>query len=294
MQQAVSRLDARYPLNPNLDAEAGLSYVWGNDLAGSVGLKQKLGSANLALSYQLPNASGEGNRARLGLEAPLPLDEKWSLNLNAGYERSLSTGADQSAFGLAARYQSEGLNATAGTEVAFQNGQAKLTLRGGVVGTWDYQSLSLDATYQVLPTAEGKFTLAYALRGSDVTLLTYHRLLSGTERTLEGEAALIYHPAPPFQLRPSFAYRIKPDDRASNTYQLGLGATYYLGQNFGIGGALYRTFTPALGAAAWAWGLEGSYRILDGLWVAAGYNFGNGLTVREGFYLRLDVLGGSR
>lgn len=294
-QQAVSRLDARYPIDANLSAEAGVSYTWGNDLSGSLGLKQKLGSANLALSYQLPNLSGEGNRARLGLEAPLPLDDKWSLNLSAGYERSLSTGADQSAFGLAARYTAEGFNASAGTEVAFQNGQAKLTFRGGAAGTWGYhQSLSLDATYQVLPSAEGKFTVAYALRGSDLTLLTYHRLLTGAERTLEGEAALIYHHTPPFQLRPSFAYRVKPDDGMGNTYQLGLGATYYLGQDIGLGGALYRTFTPALGASVWAWGLEGSYRILDGSWVAAGYNFGGGLTVREGFYLRLDVFGGSR
>ncbi|PZA08455.1 MULTISPECIES: DUF11 domain-containing protein [unclassified Meiothermus] len=293
--QAVSRLDARYPLGANLDAEAGVSYTWGGGFSGSLGLKQKLGGANLALSYQLPGASGEGNRARFGLEAPLPLDEKWSLNLNAGYERSLSTGADGSAFGLAARYQSGEFSATAGSEVAFQNGQAKLTLRGGATGSLDpRQTLSLDATYQVLPTPEGRFTLAYALRGSDVTLLTYHRLQSGTERTLEGEAALSYYPASSFQLRPSLAYRILPDDGAGNTYQLGLGATYYLGRSFGIGGALYRTFTPALGAATWAWGLEGSYRLLEELWVAAGYTFGGGLTVREGFYVRLDVLGGSR
>ena len=293
-QQAVSRLDARYPLDANLSAEARVSYTWGNDLSGFLGLKQKLGSANLALSYQLPGASGEGNRARFGLEAPLPLDEHWSLNLSAGYERSLSSGADESAFGLAARYTAQGFNASAGTEVAFGNGQAKLTFRGGAAGTWDpRQSLSLDATYQVLPSAEGRFTVAYALHGSDLTLLTYHRLLTGAERTLEGETALNYLPTPSFGLRPSLAYRLKLDDPVGNTYQLGLGGTYYLGR-FGIGGALYRTFTPALGAAAWAWSLEGSYRLLDGLWVAAGYNFGGGLTLREGFYLRLDFLGGSR
>lgn len=176
-EQAVSRLDARYPLGANLDAEAGVSYTWGGGFSGALGLKQKLGMANLALSYQLPGASGEGNRARFGLEAPFPLDERWSLNLSAGYERSLSTGADGSAFGLAARYQSQDLSATAANEVAFQGGQAKLTLRGGVSGSLDpHQTLSLDATYQVLPTAEGRFTLAYALRGSDLTLLTYHRL----------------------------------------------------------------------------------------------------------------------
>ncbi|MER3479921.1 MAG: hypothetical protein C4327_05385 [Meiothermus sp.] len=293
-QGAVSRLDARYPLDANLSAEASVSYTWGADLFGSLGLKQRLGNANLALSYQLPGASGEGNRARFGLEAPLPLDEHWSLNLSAGYERSLSSGADGSAFGLAARYTAQGFNAGAGTEVAFGNGQAKLTFRGGAAGTWDpRQSLSLDATYQVLPSAEGRFTVAYALHADDLTLLTYGRLSSGAERTLEGEAALTYLPAPSFGLRPSLAYRLKLDDPVGNTYQLGLGGTYYLGR-FGIGGALYRTFTPALGAAAWAWSLEGSYRLLEGVWLAAGYNFGGGLTLREGFYLRLDFLGGSR
>jgi len=298
-RQAQTRLRSTYALDTNLFAEADVIETWGFGISGSIGLKQKLEAANLSLSYQLPGASGEGNRARFGVEVPLPLSERWSLNANAGYERSLATGQDQLAFGLATRYQTDIFSAALGGETALVGGQTKVVLRAGATGQIDSQQvLSFDATYQVVPLGEGRFTLAYALRGRDVSLLTYSRLISGSEGILEGSVAANYLPDPSFQLRPSAAYRLKLNDPAGNTYQLGLGANYYFTDFLGIGAAAYYQFQPGTSTNATAFSLEGSYRIVDGLWFNLGYTFGGfvGLTpdTYPGFYLRLDFLGGGR
>lgn len=298
-QSAATRLRSSYAFDANLSAEADLTQTWGLGLSGSLGLKQKLGSANLALAYQLPGASGEGNRARFGLEAPLPLTDGWSLNASAGYERSLSTGSDQLAFGLALRYQAEQFSATLGAETAWAAGQPKLVWRAGATGQLDaQQTLSLDANYQILPVLEGRFTLAYALRGRDASLLSYHRLNSGSERVLEGALATSYHPSLSFQLRPSLAYRLKLDDPTGHTYGLGLGGNYYLTDWLGLGAAVYYQLQPGTQSSATAWSLEASFRLVEGLWLNAGYTLGGfvGPTpeTAPGFYLRFDFLGGSR
>lgn len=297
-QMASTRLRATLAFDANLSAEADLVQTWGLGFSGSLGLKQKLGGANLALSYQLPGASGEGNRARFGLEAPLPLDERWSLNASAGLEQSFATGSSQAAFGLALRYQTEAFSATLGAETALGS-QPKLVLRAGATGQLDeQQTLSLDANYQVAPTLEGRFTLAYALRGREVSLLTYHRLQSGPEATLEGALATSYHPGLAFQLRPSLAYRLKLSDPAGHTYQLGLGANYYFTDWLGLGAAAYHQLQPGTQSSATAFSLEASLRVVEGLWLNLGYTFGGfvGLTpdTAPGLYLRLDILGGSR
>ncbi|MCX7801708.1 MAG: hypothetical protein N2313_01655 [Meiothermus ruber] len=298
-QSASTRLRSSYAFDANLTAEADLVQTWGLGFSGVVGLKQQLAGANLSLAYQLPGAAGEGNRARFGLEAPLPLSENWSLNASAGYERSLTSGADQSAFGLALRYQAQGFTATLGAETAWSAGQPKVVLRAGASGQLDeQQTLSLDANYQIVPTAEGRFTLAYALRGREASVLTYHRLSTVGELVLEGALAASYHPSPSLQLRPSAAYRLKLDDPAGHTYQLGLGGNYYFTDWLGLGAAAYYQFQPGTQTSATAFSLEASFRVVEGLWLNAGYTFGgfSGLTpdTAPGFYLRLDFLGGSR
>ncbi|MCX7740991.1 MAG: hypothetical protein N2047_08210, partial [Meiothermus sp.] len=158
--------------------------------------------------------------------------------------------------------------------------------------------LSLDANYQILPVLEGRFTLAYALRGRDASLLSYHRLNSGSERVLEGALATSYHPSLSFQLRPSLAYRLKLDDPTGHTYGLGLGGNYYLTDWLGLGAAVYYQLQPGTQSSATAWSLEASFRLVEGLWLNAGYTLGGfvGPTpeTAPGFYLRFDFLGGSR
>ncbi|MEZ0347778.1 MAG: hypothetical protein ABWJ90_04620 [Thermus sp.] len=291
--RAITRLDAAWPLDPNLSLEGGLGYTWGEGVFGTLGLRQRLGDANLALAYELPTASGEGNRARFGLEAPFPLTERLSLNLSAGLERRFSTGETLTAFGFAARYKAADFVATLGAETSLGE-EAKLVLRGGAAGSLDEENtLSADFAFQVLPEARARFTVAYALFASQVNVLTYHRLTWEAEPVLEGEALLAYH-QPGFQLRPGFAYRLKPQDPAANTYQLGLGANLYLTERFGLGGALYYVFQPGTGTDRLVYSVEGSLRALDGLWLNLGYGFGESLLQPEGLYLRLDFFGGSR
>ncbi|MCS6867397.1 MAG: hypothetical protein NZX11_01455, partial [Thermus sp.] len=290
--KAITRLDAGLPLDPNLGLEAGLAYTWGEGFGGTVALKQRFQGANLALSYELPTASGQGNRARFGVEAPLPLDERWSLNLSAGAERSFARGEGLTSFGLAARYKAEEFSATLGAETAFAQ-ETKLILKGGAAGSLDPENtLSADFAYQVLPRPQGRFTLAYALFARQANLLTYHRLLWEGEPVLEGEALFAYH-QPGFQLRPGLAYRVKPQDPAANTFQVGLGGNLYLTERFGLGAALYYVFQPATGRSRLAPSAEFSLRALDGLWLNLGYGFGESLLQPEGLYLRLDLFGGS-
>ncbi|MDM7324244.1 MAG: hypothetical protein P3W93_004480, partial [Thermus sp.] len=104
---------------------------------------------------------------------------------------------------------------------------------------------------------------------------------------------LTYH-QPSFQIRPGFAYRIKPQDPAANTYQFSLGSNLYLGRTFGLGGALYYILQPGTGQDRLVYSVEGSLRVLEGLWFNLGYSFGETLLQPEGLYLRLDFFGGSR
>ncbi|MDM7325078.1 MAG: hypothetical protein P3W93_008920, partial [Thermus sp.] len=292
LSKTLSRLDATLPLDPNLSLEAGLLYAWGEGLSGTLGLRQQLAGANLALSYQLPTASGEGNRARFGLEAPLPLTDRLSLNLSAGLERNFSTGESLTAFGLATRYKAETLSATLGGEVSLGQ-EAKVTIKGGLAGSLDEENtLSADFLYRPLE-GKGRFSVAYALFGQDLNLLTYHRFLAEAESVWEGELALAYH-QPSFQARPGLAYRIKPQDPAANTYQFSLGGNLYLGRTFGLGGALYYILQPGTGQDRLVYSVEGSLRVLEGLWFNLGYSFGETLLQPEGLYLRLDFFGGSR
>jgi len=303
LAQATTRLRTRLAFDSNTALEGDLLQTWGQGLSGSLGLKQKLAGSNLALDYQLPGASGEGNRARFGLETPLPLDERWGLNLSAGLERDLNSGTNQAALGLATRYKTATFSATLGGETAWDGSQVKVVLRGGAAGQLDaQQTLSLDTTYQVTPTPTGSFTVAYALRGAEVSLLTYHRLISapqsspGPTGVLEGSLAASYHPNLAFQLRPSLAYRSVLGDPDSTTFQVGLGGNYYFSERWGLGATAYYQFQPSTGSSATALGLEGSFRVVEGLWFNLGYVLGGfqGLTpdTRPGIYLRLDFLTG--
>jgi len=295
---SLSTLDLSYAFNSNLKGEGELAYEWGTGLSGTFGLKQKLGPANLILSYALPNASGSGNRARFGIAAPLPLSDTVTLDLSAGYDRSLSTGDYQAAAGLGVRYKTDDLTAAIGVEGALGSGGSKVTLRTGAAGKLnDRQTLSFDANYVYDAELHGRFTLAYAYRGRSWHLLTYHRMINEGGTSFEGELAPTWYPNLSLQLRPSAAYRVSLDEPATTLYQLGLGANYYITPRLGLGGGVYYLWQPALAKSKMSFSVEGSFRVIDPVWLNLGYTFGGfyGLTPesRPGVYLRLDLLGGS-
>ena len=296
---SLSVLAVRYGFDANLVAEAELAQTWGVGTSGTVGLKQRFGPANLGLSYRLPGASGEGNRARFGIDVPLPLGERTTLDFSAGYEKSFASGDQQLAAGVGARYRTDRLTASAGVEGATGTRGGKLTLRSGATGQLDErQTVSFDANYVLAAETRGRFTLAYAFRGEALQFLTYHRLVqAATATTLEGEFAPVWHPNLAFQLRPSAAYRVALGDPGGSLYQLGLGANYYFTPRFGLGAGLLALWQPGVGASRAAFNLEGSFRVADPVWINLGYTFGGfqGLTpeARPGLYLRLDLFGGS-
>jgi len=295
---SLSTLEAVYDFNENLTGEGELAYEWGRGLSGQFGLRQKLGMANLSLSYALPNASGDGNRARFGVAAPLPLSDRVTLDLSAGYERQMETGDYQAAAGAALRYKDKNLTATVGVEGATGSSGNKVTLRSGATGKLDErQTLSFDANYIIEGTPHGRFTLAYAYRGTALQVLTYHRMINENGTSFEGELAPTWHPSLSFQLRPSAAYRISLDDPGASLYQLGLAANYYITSRLGVGGGVYYLWQPALSVSSTAFSIEGSLRVIDPIWLNLGYTFGGfqGLNpeARPGLYLRLDLLGGS-
>jgi len=290
-----TQLSSQFKLDENLTARGELFYDWAGHLTGSLGLDQRLGNANLSLSYALPGAGGEGNRARFGIRAPFPLDEHWTADVHAGYMYAFSTGEGEFAAGTGIRYRREGFVATFGVDYARDGEGGKLTLRAGAAGQIDRnQVISADANYRA-DKNQGAFTLAYALRASTLQLLTYHRW--HTEGTLEGELALGWHPNLYFQLRPAAAYRVRTNDMEATLYQVSLGANLYLTRYLGAGGGVYYLFGPGVSNknGALAFSVEGSVRVLDPLWLNLGYTFGTfeGLTpdARPGLYLRLDYLG---
>ncbi len=295
---ARTSLRASRQLDPNLTLNGDVAYVWGQGLEGVLQLDQRLGDANLTLAYRLPGASGEGNRARFGVRAPWPLSPDLALDLNAGASYDLNRAEHQLGLGVGLRYRNAGLVAGFGVDGAVGSYGAKLGFRGGAAGVLDdRQALSVDAGFQLLPELRGRFTAAYAYRGEGLQVLTYHRYRTDPEEELEGELAAAWHPTLSFQLRPSAAYRVRFQDPMANTYQIGLGLNRYFTRRFGLGGGVYYVWQPGTGRDALAYSLEGSFRLVDPIWLNLGYTFGGfeGLTPESqpGVYLRVDFFGGS-
>jgi len=290
---SLTTLGFSYAFDQNLRGAGELAYEWGAGLSGTFAFYQTLGLANLSISYALPNADGDGNRARFGVHAPLPLNDKITLDFSAGYERDFSEGDYQAAAGTSVRYHDEKLAASFGVEAAIGSAGSKLTLRAGAAGKLsEQQVLSFDANYIHETTWHGRFTLAYAYRGEILQILTYHRIINEAATSFEGEIAPTWHPSLSFQVRPSAAYRVSLSDPESSLYQVGLAANYYFNSRFGFGGGAYYVWQPSLPKSYLSFSVEGSLRLMDPVWLNLGYTFGgfNGLTPesRPGIYLRLD------
>ncbi|WP_240730930.1 SdrD B-like domain-containing protein [Deinococcus sp. S9] len=292
-----TRLVASYQLSSTLSAQAQLQQQWGVGLSGEVGLQQRLGSSNFKVSYQLPGASGEASRARIGVEVPLPINSQWSATFGAALEREMGSGTFGANLSGGVRYQTSALVATLRSDYTLAAGTQQLTVRGGATGSLgEGQTLAADASVQLLPTVESSFGVSYALRRGTFSLLTTHRLQRGTTSALEGLVQANVQTSPTFELQPSLAYRI-PFTDAVPSVQLGLSATTLLTKSFGLSARGYLLWQPTLNTWTAAAGLDGRYRLAEPVWVVAGYTWSNvtGLTpeARPGFHIRLDFAGGT-
>jgi hypothetical protein len=107
---------------------------------------------------------------------------------------------------------------------------------------------------------------------------------------LQGELLLNYQADQRLEFRSNLAYKF-----ASSifTAQVGVGATYYLTDQFGLGANAGVLLQPATSTTKFSIGLEASYRLFDGFALSAGVNFlgFNALgsfSAAPGFYIRFD------
>ncbi|NBC95058.1 MAG: hypothetical protein GVY27_01740, partial [Deinococcus-Thermus bacterium] len=298
---ATTGAQGRVALPGDVQANARLDYRWGDALDGSVQLERELADATVTLGYQLPGADGAGNLARLGVDVPVPLTERWALDGSIGLERDFDDGGTLAAFGGGVRYRTDALVADLASEVSVGSA-TKWVARGGVSGQLTaHQVLSVYADYQLAPERDGTATAAYAWRGGRTSLLTYHRLRDQPEGALvEGEAALTWHPEASLQLRPGVAYRVPFDEPEARAYQASLFAVGYrplaadreVLRTVGLGVGGHALYLPAEDALDVGLSLEGQLEALDGLWLAVGYTFAGfeGLTPSSagGVYVRID------
>jgi len=321
---ALTRVTGSLALTSSTFLEARLARVWDETgtLVGELGVRQTLGSVNFSVIYQLPNASGESSRARFGVSAPIPITDHLSANVSASVLRALGNGVFTASGTVALRYRQAGFAATGSVEVGrdfgAQDGRTanRLILRGGASGSLNDNDVSFDAVYNVMPSPGGQFTFGLARRTSDLTLLTYHRLNTGSGAlgvaaagigtVLEGEAQLSWQPwlqseqpvLHGLQLQPGLAYRVPLSDPSRFAVQGSAGVSVPLSEKFALAATLFALYQPAQDAPLdLSYALDLKYVVSPGLRFVAGYTLAHvdALTpdARPGFHVRAELYGGT-
>ncbi|UTA50255.1 hypothetical protein MSS93_10920 [Deinococcus radiodurans] len=299
----TTTVSATAPVTENVTLTARDEVRWGQDSRASIGLNSRFGMTNIAVNYDLPGADGWGNRARFGVDTALPLSDKLSLGLNAGYLLDLAGDGDGWNAGASLRYKDERLVATLGSDVAHKNDGFRVAFKGGASYSLnDRLTVSADATHVTgpQPTDAGtNVALSAALRASQWQGLAYLRYKDGAlaaqRPEVIGEANIEYH-VPRYALRGGIAGRMLLQQPESATYQVSASGTYYFTDRLGLGLAGRALLQPATGYQGYSFGVEGSVRALPGTWVTLGYNpvgfsgINSNLYTRQGAYVRLDLM----
>ena len=278
------------------------SYTWGGDNVAALTLDTTLANTNYAVSYELPTASGAGNRARFGADTSLILNDHLTLGLRGALLRDLGKDSSEASVGADVRFQNDSLSATLGGDVAFRSGVMNTVLRGGVSGSLSRNwTLTTDGTLDLTAGNQGaRAALGYAFRDGPWNSLGYARYLSGSlaggKPEFSAGAAAEYH-QPQFALRAGLDSRTLLSDPDSFTYQPSVSCTYYFSDWLGVGAWGRALIQPASSTAQVGYGLELSARALPGTWLSLGYNFAgfdglsgvSGAYTKQGAFLRLDL-----
>ena len=295
---AVTDVSAKVKLAGNVVLGLRDTYTWNGSNVASLSTSTKLGNVNYAVTYDLPNADGSGNRARFGADTSLPLSQEFSLGLRGSVVRAFSTGVGDLTAGADLRYQGVDMSGSVGSDLSYQNNQFGAVFRAGLSGSLTpHLTLSADTTAEVGRTQGLRTALGYAYRAGDLNSLGYFRYasgsLAGANPEITAGVSAEYHRTQ-YALRAGLDARELLSDAQSLTLQPSLGATAYIGDHFGVGGWGRALIQPGSGSAVYGYGVEGSVRALPGTWLTAGYNFagfdgiGNQYT-KQGAYVRLDV-----
>lgn len=296
---STTTFSASYALSPNVSLTAREEVRWGEDSRGHLGLSGRFGSTNLSVQYELPTASGDGNRARFGVDTTLPLNRQYSLGLAAAYLYDLEDQESEASFSPTLRYQNGQTSATLGADFSVRAGVLKTVLRGGITTSVnDRLTVTADGTAEFGATPGARVAFGSAYRSGDWNGLAYLRYQSGSlaagRPELTGEGQLEYHRGT-WALRGGVAARTLLNDPDSFTWQPSVAGMAYVTDWLGLGAGARALIQPATQTAQYGFGIEASLRTLPGIWTTLGYNLSgfDGLgTVytRPGFYVRLDFI----
>ena len=295
-------ITSRFKVRENLTLGLTDKVTWGVGQAAALTLDTKAGNVNYAVGYELPTASGAGNRARFGATTTLPLNRNTALNLRGNTLYDVGKKALEVGTGADINYKSDRVSATAGTDVSYQSEKGfGVVLRAGVTGSVsDELTLNAGGVAELGQGRSGqRLDVGYAYRGRQFSSLGYGRYVNGS--LAGGQPELSFgvsaeYRQPTWAVRGGVESRTKLDDRDSFTIQGSLGVTSYLSDHFAVG-AWGRALSQ-LGSQTtmYGYGVEGSVRALPGTWLTAGYNFKgfDGLEnpatyTRQGAYVRLDL-----
>ncbi|PNY82380.1 hypothetical protein [Deinococcus koreensis] len=260
--------------------------------AGAPETPDTFGTTNVSAGYELDTLGAQAGRFRVGLDTDVPLTETLSAQLAAEVDTTARSSV------------AVGLNYARGNTRA--SGRAEFSVSGGGVKQVYTASAALQLSPDVVISPSGeyavledgtrgsRFSLAAAWRGERWSLLTNNVLRGGFYGDLlEGELRASYQQGERLFIRPGAAYRLTG---GVFTGQLGLGATYYVTNIFGVGGNVAYLYQPATGTGQLALGAELSARLAPGLVASAGVNvrgfsgLGSTSKTEPGYYLRLDYL----
>lgn len=314
-------ISSKFTVAKNVNLGFVDKFTWGIGHAAALTLDTMLGNVNYAVGYELPTASGDGNRARFSAGTSFPLNARTALGVRGAALYDLKRQKYEVSTGADVNYKTDSISATTGTDLTYRNGQFGVVVRGGITGTvTEHLTLTADALAEYAPTVQNgdqteagkngqRFSLGYAYRNRTLNSLGYVRYVNGTlageKPELTSGLSAEYH-QPTWAVRGGVDSRTLLTDKDSFSWQAYIGGTAYLTDWFGVG-AWARSFNqPASGYNALGYGLEGSLRALPGTWVSAGYNFKGfdgistaGTYTKQGAYLRLDLtldetLGGAK
>ncbi|MFN8509906.1 MAG: hypothetical protein U0Z75_05015 [Deinococcaceae bacterium] len=298
---ATSEFSARYALTPQINVVAQDSFAWGVSNRASVGLENRFGNSNFKVSYDLPNGSDSGNRARFGADTLLNLSPQWSLNLGGNATLGLEQQPLEWSATTSLRYAVPNLNAGIGVDVSRQSDKTKWVFREGLTGDlgsgW---SVGLDGLSEVSGNSGNRFAVSLASRQSEWNALGYVRFSQGSfKQRSQGEGewssqlGATWH-QPDYQIRTAVAgqYTLGQPESLMLQPQIGLTANLIDPLAVGVyGRALYQ---PAIDKVQYGLSLEGTWNVLSGLGLTLGYNptgfEGLGGYTRKGVYVRVDVL----
>ncbi|GAA0513901.1 DUF11 domain-containing protein [Deinococcus depolymerans] len=295
----TTTVTTRYAITDAVSVGLSDQINWNKGHTAALTLDSRLGNTNYQVAYDLPNAGGQGNRARFGVTTTLPLTDRLTAGLRGNATYNISAAQTELGAGADLRYGTDRVTATAGTDLTYTSRGFGVVLRTGITGSLsDHLSLTADGLMEFGAGKNGqRAALGYAYRNRTFNSLGTVRYVNGTlaggQPELSSNFAAEYR-QPTWAVRAGLDTRTLLNDPGSFTAQFGASGTYYLTDRIGVGVWGRAITQPASQTTQYGYGLEASVRALPGTWITAGYNpagftgIGNTYT-RQGAYLRLDL-----